>query len=110
MIEQSLYKILNKYKFTIDENTPVDQEIALDPELLGQTLENLLAAYNPETKHTTRNQTGSFYTPREIVDYMVDEFMIEYLSDFMKEKEADLRNMEEFDRRKIVYPEIVQDC
>jgi len=94
---KSLYEILNKYKFTIDENTPVEQEIALDPELLGQTLENLLAAYNPETKQTARNQTGSFYTPREIVDYMVDESMIAYLSDFMKEKEADLRNMDDLD-------------
>jgi len=41
--------------------------------------ENLLAAYNPETGVTARKQTGSFYTPREIVDYMVDESLIAYL-------------------------------
>jgi len=68
-----LIPILNRYKFTIVENTPIDQEIALDPELLGKVFENLLASYNEETKTTARKQTGSFYTPRPIVDYMVDE-------------------------------------
>ncbi len=70
---KGLIEILNKYKFTIAENTPVEEEIALDPELLGKVFENLLASFNPETQSTARNQTGSFYTPREIVDYMVDE-------------------------------------
>ena len=70
---RGLIHILDSYKFTIVENTPIEQEIALDPELLGQVFENLLASYNPETKVTARKQTGSFYTPRPIVDYMVDE-------------------------------------
>jgi adenine-specific DNA-methyltransferase len=73
-----LVDILHQYKFTIEENTPQDEEIALDPELLGKVFENLLASYNPETKTTARKQTGSFYTPREIVDYMVDESLIAY--------------------------------
>ncbi|MFM7369721.1 MAG: hypothetical protein ACKO2Z_18425, partial [Sphaerospermopsis kisseleviana] len=47
--------------------------------LLGKVFENLLAAYNPETETTARKQTGSFYTPREIVNYMVDESLIAYL-------------------------------
>jgi len=68
-----LIHILDRYKFTIVENTPIDQEIALDPELLGKVFENLLASYNNETRTTARKQTGSFYTPRPIVDYMVDE-------------------------------------
>lgn len=76
---RGLIKILDSYKFTITENTPIEQEIALDPELLGQVFENLLASYNPETKTTARKQTGSFYTPREIVNYMVDESLIAYL-------------------------------
>ncbi|MCD4678563.1 MAG: N-6 DNA methylase [Desulfobacula sp.] len=70
---KGLLEILNNYKFTIAENTPIEEEIALDPELLGKVFENLLASFNPETKTTARKQTGSFYTPREIVDYMVDE-------------------------------------
>lgn len=76
---RGLINILNSYKFTIAENTPIEEEIALDPELLGKVFENLLASYNPETKTTARKQTGSFYTPREIVNYMVDEALIAYL-------------------------------
>lgn len=76
---RGLLRILHAYKFTIVENTPVDQEIALDPELLGKVFENLLASYNEETKTTARKQTGSFYTPRPIVDYMVDESLKAHL-------------------------------
>ena len=71
-----LIHILDRYKFTVAENTPIEEEVALDPELLGKVFENLLAAYNPETGATARKQTGSFYTPREIVNYMVDESLI----------------------------------
>lgn len=74
-----LFNILKSYKFTITENTPIDEDVALDPELLGKVFENLLASYNPETKTTARKQTGSFYTPREIVNYMVEESLIAYL-------------------------------
>ncbi len=81
-----LISILNRYKFTIVENTPIDQEIALDPELLGKVFENLLASYNEETKTTARKQTGSFYTPRPIVDYMVDESLKAHLSRSLTEK------------------------
>lgn len=77
---RGLLRILHAYKFTIVENTPVDQEIALDPELLGKVFENLLASYNEETKTTARKQTGSFYTPRPIVDYMVDESLKAHLA------------------------------
>ena len=76
---RGLFPILNKYKFTIDETTPVEEEIALDPELLGRVFENLLAAHNPETKTTARKSTGSYYTPREIVDYMCEQSLINYL-------------------------------
>lgn len=78
---RGLLRILHAYKFTIVENTPVDQEIALDPELLGKVFENLLASYNEETKTTARKQTGSFYTPRPIVDYMVDESLKAHLTE-----------------------------
>ena len=68
-----LLDIFARYKFTVDENTPLEEEVALDPELLGKVFENLLASYNEDTKITARKQSGSFYTPREVVDYMVDE-------------------------------------
>ena len=76
---KGLFNILTSYKFTITENTPIEEEVALDPELLGKVFENLLASYNPETQTTARKQTGSFYTPREIVNYMVDESLKAYL-------------------------------
>ncbi|WP_343407233.1 Eco57I restriction-modification methylase domain-containing protein [Candidatus Amarolinea dominans] len=76
---RGLLRIFDSYKFTIEENTPIEEEIALDPELLGKVFENLLAAYNPETGASARKQTGSFYTPRPIVEYMVDESLLAYL-------------------------------
>ncbi|MDR2824287.1 MAG: N-6 DNA methylase, partial [Prevotellaceae bacterium] len=76
---KGLINLLNSYKFTIAENTPQEEDVALDPELLGKVFENLLASYNPETQTTARKQTGSFYTPREIVNYMVDESINAYL-------------------------------
>lgn len=87
-----LLDILHQYKFTIEENTPLEEEIALDPELLGKVFENLLASYNPETKTTARKQTGSFYTPREIVNYMVDESLLGYLKNTVDDEER-LRNL-----------------
>ena len=89
-----LITILNRYKFTIVENTPIDQEIALDPELLGKVFENLLASYNEETKTTARKQTGSFYTPRPIVDYMVDESLKAHLERKLEEAHAKPRSRE----------------
>ena len=71
--ERGIVSLFNRYEFTVDENDADDSDVALDPELLGKAFENLLGAFNPETKETARKATGSFYTPREIVDYMVEE-------------------------------------
>lgn len=76
---RGIINILKRYNFTVEENTPFDKEVSLDPELLGKVFENLLASYNPETQTTARKQTGSFYTPREIVQYMVDESLVAHL-------------------------------
>jgi len=97
---RGLIHIFNRYNFTVEEDTPIDQEVALDPELSGKVFENLLAAYNPETGATARKQTGSFYTPREIVNYMVDESLIACLKTKLeaalpsaKDVEARLRHL-----------------
>jgi len=91
---RGLFRILRDYKFTIAENTPIEEDVALDPELLGNVFENLLASYNPETKTTARKQTGSYYTPKEIVNYMVDESLKLYLKKALQAKtgmsEADI--------------------
>lgn len=90
-----IINILQKYKFTIAENTPVEEDIALDPELLGRVFENLLASYNPETKTNARKQTGSFYTPRPIVEYMVDESLKAYLKTKIKDAALSKGTLEE---------------
>ena len=87
VVVNGIIHILQKYKFTIAENTPVEEDIALDPELLGRVFENLLASYNPETKTNARKMTGSFYTPRPIVEYMVDQSLKAYLKTKMTENE-----------------------
>ena len=92
---KGLINILKSYKFTITENTPIEEDVALDPELLGKVFENLLASYNPETKTTARKQTGSFYTPREIVNYMVDESLIAYLKNAVTDCEMDKKQVDE---------------
>lgn len=74
-----LITLFEKYVFTVEENTPIEQDISLDPELLGRVFENLLGAYNPETQETARKATGSYYTPREIVEYMVNESLVQHL-------------------------------
>lgn len=89
---RGLIDILSSYNFTIDENDPNDADVALDPELLGKVFENLLASFNPETATTARKATGSYYTPREIVNYMVDESLTAYLSNVIN-SETNIRNL-----------------
>jgi adenine-specific DNA-methyltransferase len=85
---EGLINILSTYNFTIDENTLDDQDVALDPELLGKVFENLLASFNPETSTTARKATGSYYTPREIVDYMVEESLKAYFANYLDDVDA----------------------
>jgi len=75
----SFFEELEKYNFTIDENSVVDIEVSVDPEMLGRIFENLLAEIDPDSGETARKATGSFYTPREIVDYMATESLIHFL-------------------------------
>ena len=79
--ERGLFGLLNRYNFTIEENSAADQQVALDPELLGQVFENLLAYTNEETQESARKSSGSFYTPRPIVEYMVEESLVARLGD-----------------------------
>lgn len=106
---KGLFNLLASYKFTVTENTPIDEEVALDPELLGKTFENLLASYNPETQTTARKQTGSFYTPREIVNYMVDQSLIEYLKQAADDKseafDAKIRDLFAYNENNNPFPE-----
>ncbi|MFZ3055930.1 MAG: Eco57I restriction-modification methylase domain-containing protein, partial [Smithella sp.] len=94
-----LLDILRSFNFTIDENSPDDQEVALDPELLGRVFENLLASFNPETATTARKATGSYYTPRGIVDYMVSESLKAYFKTHLSSIGHSERSEESLDER-----------
>jgi len=85
------FDVLETYNFTIDENTSFDEELSIDPEMLGRIFENLLAEINPETGESARKSTGSYYTPRVIVDYMVDESLLLYLQNQTQIDEEKLR-------------------
>ena len=93
--DDGLFPLLKHYKFTVEENTPIEQEVALDPELLGKVFENLLAAYNPETGESARKQTGSYYTPRPIVDYMVEEALVATLAGQVRPTDGNAKFWEE---------------
>lgn len=67
---RSLLEFFEQYNFTIDENSPEDHEVGIDPEMLGHIFENLLE---------DNRDKGAFYTPKEIVQYMCKESLIQYL-------------------------------
>lgn len=75
----NLFEELEKYNFTIDENSVSEIEVSVDPEMLGRIFENLLAEIDPDSGETARKSSGSFYTPREIVDYMATESLVQYI-------------------------------
>ncbi len=108
--EDGLFPLLKRYKFTVEENTPIEQEVALDPELLGKVFENLLAAYNPETGATARKQTGSYYTPRPIVDYMVEEALVAALAGQALPTNGDAKSWDERLRHLFDYAQASDDA
>ncbi len=67
---KELLEFFDQYNFTIDENSPDDHEVGIDPEMLGHIFENLLE---------DNRDKGAFYTPKEIVQYMCKESLIQYL-------------------------------
>ena len=105
--EDGIISIFNRYNFTVEENSPSEQQVALDPELLGKVFENLLGAYNPETEQTARNQSGSFYTPREIVNYMVDISLQLYLGDTDEVKALFAEEFEYDESKREFYKEVI---
>ena len=107
---RGLIPLLTHYKFTVEENTPIEQEVALDPELLGKVFENLLAAYNPETGATAKKQTGSYYTPRAIVDYMVEEALVATLAQQVSPTDGDAKFWDERLRYLFDYAKVFDDA
>ena len=71
-VGDGILDVFDRYNFTVKEDEPLEKEVAVDPEMLGKVFENLLEIKN-------RRSQGTYYTPREIVHYMCQESLIEYL-------------------------------
>lgn len=77
----TIFDTFDLYNFTVRENEPLEKEVAVDPEMLGKVFENLLEV-------TDRKSKGAFYTPREIVQYMCQESLINYLDNALNLQEV----------------------
>ena len=88
--------IFDRYNFTMNEDEPLEKEVAVDPEMLGKIFENLLDGKDRKAK-------GAFYTPREIVHYMCQESLTNYL---VNEVDVPYEDMKEF----ILYGELIRDA
>lgn len=80
---ESLFDFLGQYNFTIDENSPEDHEVGIDPEMLGHIFENLLE---------DNRDKGAYYTPKEVVHYMSQKSLIEYLKHRLEIEDESIDN------------------
>ena len=87
--------IFDRYNFTMSEDEPMEREVAIDPEMLGKVFENLLEINDRKSK-------GAFYTPREIVHYMCQESLINYLTGTLGISESAIRDF-------ILYGDFMKD-
>ena len=92
---KEIFNTFDLYNFTVKEDEPLEKEVAIDPEMLGKVFENLL----PEN---IRKGNGAFYTPREIVHYMCQESLINYLYNKINIKEVPLTTEEREQQLKLL--------
>ena len=94
-LADGILDIFDRYNFTMSEDEPLEREVAIDPEMLGKVFENLLDVKDRKSK-------GAFYTPREIVHYMCQESLINYLVNAMHVSESAVRDF-------ILYGDFMKD-
>ncbi len=82
-IGSGMLDVFDRYNFTVNEAEPLEKEVAIDPEMLGKVFENLI-------EENRRKGLGSYYTPREIVHYMCQESLINYLDTALNTREESL--------------------
>ena len=80
-IGNGVLDIFDRYNFTVKEDEPLEKEVAIDPEMLGKVFENLLEVKDRKSK-------GTYYTPREIVHYMCEQSLMNYLATELEGKVA----------------------
>ncbi len=95
MYSDGILDIFDRYNFTMNEAEPLEKEVAVDPEMLGKIFENLLDVNDRKSK-------GAFYTPREIVHYMCQESLINYLVNKVGVPYGDIKEF-------ILYGEMIRD-
>lgn len=78
-IGTGILDVFDRYNFTVREDEPLEKEVAVDPEMLGKVFENLL-------EEEKRKSQGAFYTPREIVHYMCQESLINFIANEFENK------------------------
>lgn len=95
--------LFETYNFTITESTPLDVEVAVDPEMLGKIFEELV---------TGRHETGSYYTPKAVVSFMCREALKGYLETQVatEKKEAIARFVDSHEPNEIKNAEAVLDA
>lgn len=79
-IHTVLHDLFDHFNFTVMEATPLDVEVAVDPEMLGKVFEELV---------TGRHETGSYYTPKPIVSFMCREALKGYLETNLQKEKPD---------------------
>lgn len=90
-VGSGILDVFDRYNFTVKENEPLEKEVAVDPEMLGKVFENLLEIKDRKSK-------GAYYTPREIVHYMCQESLINYLRSKLETEVSDEDLRELIDR------------
>ena len=73
-------QLLERFNFTVTEDTPLDVEVAIDPEMLGRIFESLILQLEQDPDKDLRRLTGSYYTPRSIVHFMCQQALKEYVA------------------------------
>ncbi|MCK4315184.1 MAG: Eco57I restriction-modification methylase domain-containing protein, partial [Anaerolineae bacterium] len=102
-IEPALDKLFYRFNFTVTESTPMDVEVAVDPEMLGRIFEELV---------TGRHETGSYYTPKPVVAFMGREALKGYLQSVCSQESSKALTafVDEHDPARLVNPEAVLDA
>jgi hypothetical protein len=93
--------VFDRYNFTVNEAEPLEKEVAIDPEMLGKVFENLI-------EENRRKGLGAYYTPREIVHYMCQESLINYLDTALNTRPQGLVPAEPKQAKLLGAPELEQ--
>jgi type I restriction-modification system DNA methylase subunit len=92
-------ELFDRFNFTVTESTPLDEEVAVDPEMLGKVFEELV---------TGRHDSGSYYTPKPIVSFMCREAIKGYLSSKVSAAAGEISKfVDERDASELSDPELI---